>query len=406
MKSQPETQNPKPDTAGVLVALFLAVLAGWRPSPATAAPVPPWTTNGPPGEVILSLAVDPVHPTTVYAGAELGRIFKSTDGGMSWDALDTGLLMGVNALVILPASPNTIYAGTQNGAFVSTDAGRTWSANGLEAAVINALVLDHSGPVTLYAGVGGGGGIQGVFRSDGGGQWHALTGNLPDAVVNALAVDAGSPGILYAATDAGVFRTMDRGVSWVAANTGLPDAAVNALALVPSAATVYAGTEAGVYVSRSAADTWRPADETFTSAVSSILIDPQPESLRLFAGTFGDGVFASTDGGTSWNAFNDGLSNDVVVRVLAGDGRTPPRLFAGTIGDGVFVTQAAAACVGDCDASGEVTVDEIIMMVNLALGNAAVSTCPAADPGNTGTVTITQIIRAVNDALNGCASAG
>ena len=97
-------------------------------APATAAPSPPWTTNGPPGEDILSFAIDPITPTTIYAGAELGRIFKSTDGGVHWNLLDTGLLTGALALVIT-ADASAIYVGTDNGIFVSTDAGQTWDCS-------------------------------------------------------------------------------------------------------------------------------------------------------------------------------------------------------------------------------------------------------------------------------------
>ena len=67
---------------------------------------------------------------------------------------------------------------------------------------------------------------------------------------------------------------------------------------------------------------------------------------------------------------------------------------------------APPACLGDCDASGDVTVNEIIIMVNIALGNTpCCATCMAADPNNTGQVIVTQIIAAVNNALNSCPAA-
>lgn len=63
-----------------------------------------------------------------------------------------------------------------------------------------------------------------------------------------------------------------------------------------------------------------------------------------------------------------------------------------------------AGCTGDCNASGDVTVDEIITMVNIALGTGTVSGCPAADGNSDGQVTVDEIVAAVNKALNGCAS--
>jgi hypothetical protein len=68
-----------------------------------------------------------------------------------------------------------------------------------------------------------------------------------------------------------------------------------------------------------------------------------------------------------------------------------------TSGPGPFV------CVGDCHEDGQVTVDEILMMVNIALGNTAVSACPAGDPNADDQVTIDEILTAVDNALNGCA---
>jgi len=62
----------------------------------------------------------------------------------------------------------------------------------------------------------------------------------------------------------------------------------------------------------------------------------------------------------------------------------------------------AVPCTGDCDGGTSVTVDELITMVNIALGNADANTCTAGDADNSGTITIDEIIMAVNMALNGC----
>jgi hypothetical protein len=63
---------------------------------------------------------------------------------------------------------------------------------------------------------------------------------------------------------------------------------------------------------------------------------------------------------------------------------------------------AMGSCVGDCNGDGEVTVNELITMVNIALGNANVSTCTAGDANGDGEITINEIIAGVNNALNGC----
>jgi hypothetical protein len=62
----------------------------------------------------------------------------------------------------------------------------------------------------------------------------------------------------------------------------------------------------------------------------------------------------------------------------------------------------ATPCIGDCDGNGVVTVDELITMVNVALGGALVSACPIGDADGSGVITVDEIIEAVNFALSSC----
>ena len=63
---------------------------------------------------------------------------------------------------------------------------------------------------------------------------------------------------------------------------------------------------------------------------------------------------------------------------------------------------SAAACVGDCDGSGAVTVNELITMVNVTLGATPLSSCAVGDADGSGDITINEIIAAVNNALGVC----
>ncbi|GIW45157.1 MAG: hypothetical protein KatS3mg077_2439 [Candidatus Binatia bacterium] len=65
-----------------------------------------------------------------------------------------------------------------------------------------------------------------------------------------------------------------------------------------------------------------------------------------------------------------------------------------------------AQCVGDCNSDGEVTVDEIVTMVNVALGNREVSACAVGDRNGDGDITVDEIIAAVNNLLGSCPSTG
>jgi hypothetical protein len=388
--------------AYLLIAPALMLLLIWDVRPAVAG-VNEWTTTGPTSPAILSLAIDPMTPTTVYAGAELGFLFRSTDAGKSWTSLVTPFISGVNAIVVNPQTPSTLYAGTQGGAFTSTDSGATWNDSTLLNITISALITDGMPAATLYAGTGVNGGATGVFRStDDGATWDHISTDLPDSDVNVLFLDSSASHALYAGTDDGAFRSTDGGVSWADINTDL-DGGVNAFALdAHSPATLYAGTDAGVFASVDGGDMWISLN--LSESVSSLAADPGRSGV-LYAGTFGDGVFTTTNGGMSWSTLDNGLTN-TLVSVLALDAGPPTTLYAGTIypgliGDGVFVRQETL-CVGDCDGSGAVSVDEIVMMVDIALGYAGVATCGAADPAGTGEVTVVQILQAVDNALNGC----
>jgi hypothetical protein len=97
----------------------LAILAAYFTAAPVAAGVNQWTTSGPANSgPILSLAVDPTAPETVYAGSGSsgtppgpGTIFKSTNGGASWTPSGVGLPsvnVFVRSLVIDPQTPSTI----------------------------------------------------------------------------------------------------------------------------------------------------------------------------------------------------------------------------------------------------------------------------------------------------------
>ena len=68
-------------------------------------------------------------------------------------------------------------------------------------------------------------------------------------------------------------------------------------------------------------------------------------------------------------------------------------------------TPGPADCAGDCNGDGQVSINELIQGVNIALGNAAASTCVAFDRDDNGQVTVNELIAGVNSALGGCPAA-
>lgn len=85
----------------------------------------------------------------------------------------------------------------------------------------------------------------------------------------------------------------------------------------------------------------------------------------------------------------------------------PPDCAAGAVCEGWIAPTPGPgpACVGDCDGSGSVTVDEILTLVNIGLGAATTTACTAGDADGDGSITVDEIITAVRNGLEGCAAA-
>src|SRR5207302_1427428 len=119
-----------------------------------------WTTYGPYGGIIEALAIDPQTPTTLYAGAPCtggaadleGRsgVYKSIDAARTWSRIGNESTDIRVVLAIDPQTPTTLYAGARSGSglFKSTDGGDSWFALNVSA---YSVAIDPQAPNTLYA---------------------------------------------------------------------------------------------------------------------------------------------------------------------------------------------------------------------------------------------------------------
>ncbi|MEO7652157.1 MAG: hypothetical protein ABIZ80_16965, partial [Bryobacteraceae bacterium] len=160
---------------------------------------------------VYGLAADPQNAGILYASNGSG-LFKSTDRGTNWvNVYRTGRAL---RLTMDPKSPNTLYivlngtfAGELPGVYKTTDGGKSWNPvnSGLPISLldyIDTLVMDPQRTGTLYAAVRG----KGVYRTtDGGANWSVVNFGLGTLDVYTLAIDPQDTSTLYAGTSSGVF---------------------------------------------------------------------------------------------------------------------------------------------------------------------------------------------------------
>lgn len=271
--------------------------------------------NSPPGGVIVSFTMD--NTNTIYAGTNVGGVYRSANEGSSWTQINSGLEhFRIQAVI---ARGNFLYAGTSSGGvYRSANKGDSWTQinNGFANLRINAFAYNDN---YIFAGTD-----SGVYRSNTNGDvWNQVNNGLTNSSVNTLAVNEGN---LFAGTDNGVFISANEGLNWNPVNNGLP---VNVITLLNiHDGNVFAGTEGfGVYRSTNNGGDWTQvnnglADFTILSFVSA--------PGWIYTGTEG-GIFRSANNGGTWVQINNGLTN-LFGNALA---VTASFILAGTNG-GVF----------------------------------------------------------------------
>ena len=157
-------------TSTLLLLLLALGAAAFAPATAQQAPSPEayadleWRYIGPEGNRFSAAAGLPSDPYTYYVGAASGGIYKTTDGGVNWDAIfDDQPVQSIGALGVSLTDPNIVWAGTGEGKirshisigqgiYKSTDAGATWTLMGLEqTGRIPRLAIHPTDPDIVYA---------------------------------------------------------------------------------------------------------------------------------------------------------------------------------------------------------------------------------------------------------------
>ena len=203
----------------------------------------------------------------------------------------------------------------------------------------------------------------GVFRStDHGDTWENVSNGLGHRSIRALAVSPafGSDSTVFAGSPDGVYKSVDGGETWQHSIEGLDNPRVLTLAVSPSFetdATVLAGVSNGLYRSTDGGSSWERVDKGLTGATAAFLeFSPGfDRDSTVFAGMLGErvisylwgalryvtppgGLFRSTDGGVTWEIYEDLKKVSIMSVSMSPSFEFDSTAFAGTLHSGIYRT--------------------------------------------------------------------
>jgi len=282
-----------------------------------------------------AVAVDPTDSAVVYAGGSLG-VCKSSDGGSSWLQASNGIEMEngwdlIASLAVEPDNTQVVYAGAQYGRiYRSADGGDSWELKSDLDLSVDCLLVHRFDSALVYAGT-----AAGIYRSaDGGTSWTRVTHGLDNVPIRELQMD--SLGNLYAATaEVGILKSTDAGNSWEVANSGLTHPMMCGLTVSSmDSQTMYAGGTRQLYRSLDGGQSWSELPGEGKDDERPVA-DPRNSWLYSYGGYVQDDIHYSQDRGYTWHDLVQGLDVRAVNHVTIAP-TSPYTMYAATDA-GVYV---------------------------------------------------------------------
>lgn len=318
-----ETRRARPHgrmgilAAAALSALVLAGCGGSSASSSSGSNTP--TTRA--ENHLHSIAIVPGHPDEAYFGGHY-YLYRTTDGGKQWTRLSKQMML---SLALEPQHTTTLFAvSLQRGLVQSHDAGKHWStvtSSIPKGNVTGVIVVPSAGTVFAYG--------AGIYRSaDGGAHWtHARAGDS----VSSMAGGVGRT--VFAATGNGLLVSGDGGESWKAQKT---IGAQPVVQVASSGAAVYAVTAVGLMKSTDNGATWTTLSKA-PVGIEFMAVAPS-DPRQIVAEVSQKGFYTSADGGATWQAgsgIHDRKFNGSTVQVAA---ENPKIAYTGAWGLNVYAT--------------------------------------------------------------------
>ena len=306
------------------VALFIALLAV---APMSSQSIPtevfsglrarslgPAVTSG----RVMTIAVDPTNNAVFYVGAASGGVWKTVNGGASFQPVfDTQGSFSIGWVAVDPKRSSIVWVGTGernsqrsvaygDGVYKSEDGGRSWTNVGLKASEhIGRVVIDPKDGDTVYVAAQGPlwapGGDRGLYKTtDGGKTWNQVLKISENTGVSDVVLDPRDPEVIVATSyqrrrsfsafidggpESAIHRSIDGGKTWKKVTTGLPDEQLGRIGLAISPVqpdVLYANVEAanrkgGIFRSTDNGVTWEKRTDYNAGAMyyGDIYADPR-----------------------------------------------------------------------------------------------------------------------------------
>ncbi len=277
---------------------------------------------------IHSIAIDPENPRTVYVGVSTGGVYKTIDGGETWFEVNTGLFdfgwEGAAALALDPQNSQHLLFTAQNGLYETLNGGERWvlihstyPSNCFLNVKFHPKDSQTLFAVARYERQEEGELCQGgIFKSEDGGQtWQGigLKGiEIHSDLHQTLAIDQQDGNLLYVPTDEGIYGSRDGGSTWQV----LAEDTCRSIEVAPDDGNIaYCVSWESILITANGGNTWSVYEgiNSYGSRTTTIAVSPHDPQTLIYGGR---GVMVSNDGGETWTERNSGLGTGRIELTL------------------------------------------------------------------------------------------